>query len=206
MDFLSLLTAVPSIITAFGGGTSAPYKKQQENLAQKQAEYAAALADTNNPLYKQLYGQYKNEGAQNLSKGIAEVQAQNRLATKMGRTPLLSNERGGEALFRQLMSGYQGLGTIADQQTRSALTNAAGATGSALGGYNAISPFTQNANASQLTGYQGIYDLLKGNKVTSPTVQNTQGSFSDQLMKMLEEQKQKQAGSFVQQPQVWTTS
>ena len=35
-DFLSLLTAIPSLMQDFGGGTSAPYLKQQQQLAQQQ--------------------------------------------------------------------------------------------------------------------------------------------------------------------------
>lgn len=198
MDFLSLLTGVPTLINAFKGGTSAPYQKQQEELARKNAEYSAALADTSNPLYKKLYGQYREQGAQNLSKGIAEAQAQNRLATKMGRTPLLSNDRGGEALFRQLMGGYQGLGTTADQQTRSALQSALSGTGSSLSGYNAISPFTQNKNYSQMVGFNTIENMLRGKN--TPLQQQPQGG-DDFYKKLAEALNQKTQG---QQPSSWS--
>ena len=147
-DFFSMLASIPSIISNFSGDTSSPYKKQQEELAAKQAEYSAALADTNNPLYKQLYGQYRQQGAANLGQGIAEAQAQNRMANKMGRTALFDSGRGGETIFRNLMQGYQNLGTQADTQTRSALQNALSGTSGAMGSYTSMTPTTFILQAS----------------------------------------------------------
>lgn len=162
MDFLSLLMSIPSLMHDFSGAETAPYQPQQEQLAANQSALAAAQTDPNNPLYKKIYGQYQDQNKQNLAQVIAESQGQNRLNSGMGRTPLFSQERGGEGLFRQLMQGYQGMGVQSDQQARQALTAAAGGTQQALGSYNAITPTTAKANAQQLSGYQGIYDLLKG--------------------------------------------
>lgn len=171
-DFLSLLTAIPSLMQDFGGGTSAPYLKQQKQLADQQAQISQALTQgPSNPLYQQMYGQYKQQGQNQLGQGIAELQAQNRLNTNMGRTPLFNQERGGEQMFRNLMQGYQSVGTQADQQTRGNLMNASQATNAGLGAYGNTSRFAQNANSEQLTGYNTIYNLLNGS-YKSPS-QNT---------------------------------
>lgn len=149
-DFLSLLTAVPSLISDFTGSTSNPNKK-------KIGQINSALSDTTNPLYQQLYGQYRQQNVTNLSKGIAEAEAQNRLANRMGRTPLFNNERSGEQSFRSLMSGYQTAGTQADQQTRQNLQQQ-------LQNLSGTSQATAQGNAQRLAGYQGIYDLLTNKK------------------------------------------
>lgn len=161
-DFLSLLTAIPSLISNFSGGTTAPYQKQQEELAGRQNQISAALTDTNNPLYQQIYGQYKQQNQNNMGQMIAEAQAQNRMNSNMGRTPLFSNERGSENIFRQMMQQYQQGGVQADQQTRAALTGAGGQTTQGIAGYNSMTPATVAANKGQNMGFQGIYDLLRG--------------------------------------------
>lgn len=157
-DFLSLITAVPGLISDWTGSTSDPYKKKKEQIT-------SALGDTTNPLYQQLYGQYRQQGAQNLGAGLAEVQRQNRLSNRMGRTPLLSSDRGGEQMFRQLMQGYQGLGTQADQQTRQNLQGQ-------LGNYTSMTPTTAKANSQKLDFFQGIQDLLKGGTVKKPQAES----------------------------------
>lgn len=162
-DFLSLIGAIPSLISDFGGGTSAPYRKQQEELAQQQMANSQALSQgPGNPLYQQLYGQYKTQGANNIGQGIAELQAQNRLNSGMGRTPLLNDERGSENIFRNIMQGYQGLGTQADAQTRDALMGGVRGTAAASQNYNDLSKFGQAGNSQELSGYNTIYNLLRG--------------------------------------------
>lgn len=163
-DILSLISSVPSLMSLFGGGTTAPYQKQQEQLAGRQNQISQALTDNNNPLYQQLYGQYKQQNQSNLAETIAEAQRQNRMNTRNGRTPLFSNERGGETAFRALTQGYQNSGAQADQQTRQALTQAGGQTLGGLQGYNSINNTTANANKGQLLGFQGIYDLIRGHQ------------------------------------------
>lgn len=173
-DFLSLIGAIPGLISDFGGGTSAPYLDQQKKLAQQQANISGAMTDTNNPLYQQLYGQYKTQGANQLASGVAEIQGQNRANAALGRVPLLNDERGSENIFRNIMQGYQGLGTQADQQTRQALSGAAFGTNAAATDYNNISKYGQAANAQQLTGYNAIYNLLRGGQ-QQPAVGSTGG-------------------------------
>lgn len=163
-DLLSLVSAIPNLMNLFSGGTTAPYRQQQEQIAGRQNQLSHALTDTNNPLYQQMYGQYKNQASNNLAQSISELQGQNRLNSGMGRTPLLSRERGGEDMFRAITQGYQNQGVQADQQARSAITQAMGGNTQALAGYNSISPYGAAGNKSQLLGYQGIYDLLRGNQ------------------------------------------
>lgn len=161
-DFLSLISQIPGLISNFSG-SSAPYLQQQKQLAGQQNQISQALLQgPNNPLYQQMYGQYREQGANQLGQGIAQLQAQNRMNTSMGRTPLLNQERGGEQLFRNLMQGYQGLGTQADQQTRQNLAGAGAATNSALAGYGNTTNYANSATSQNLAGYQGIYNLLRG--------------------------------------------
>lgn len=61
----------------------------------------------NNKKYKQFYGQFRQQGQQNIADFIAEAQRQNRKQSAMGRTPLFSPERGGEVMFREMIRGYQ---------------------------------------------------------------------------------------------------
>lgn len=162
-DFLSLLGSIPGLISDFSGSTSAPYLDQQKQLAQQQQGISQALTQgPSNPLYQQLYGQYQQQGANQLGQGVAEIQAQNRANSALGRTPLLNSERGSENIFRNIMQGYQGLGPQADQQTRQALQGAMVGTNAAATDYNNLSKFGQAANTQQLQGYSGIYNLLKG--------------------------------------------
>lgn len=201
-DFLSLLTAIPSLMQDFGGGTTAPYQKQQQQLAGQQGQISNALLQgQNNPLYQQMYGQYKQQGQNNMAQGIAQLQAQNRLNTSMGRTPLFNQERGGEQLFRNLMQGYQGAGVQADQQTRQALQGAGQAANAGLAGYNNISKFTQNANSAQLSGYNTIYNLLKGGN-QSQGQQTPNANPQNYMQQMMPQQQtgQSGAGNYSQQP------
>lgn len=174
-DLLSLLTAIPGLMNAFGGGTTAPYQKQQEELAKRNMQISQALTDTNNPLYQQLYGQYKNQNQSNMANTISQLQGQNRMNASMGRVPLFSQERGGENIFRALMEQAQNGGVQADQQTRQSLMGGLQGNAASLGGYNAITPYTTKANASQLSGYQGIYDLLNGMRQPQQNVGSTGG-------------------------------
>lgn len=162
-DFLSLIGAIPGLMSAFGGDQSAPYRKQQEQLASRQNQISQALTDNNNPLYQQIYGQYKQQNQNNMASMIAEAQGQNRMNASMGRVPLFNQERGGENIFRAMMQQGQNAGVQADQQARQALMQASQGAASGLGAYNSISPFAARAAAQkQMGGYQGIEDLLRG--------------------------------------------
>lgn len=162
-DFLSLISSIPSLISDFSGGTTAPYKQQQKQLAGQQQQISQALmGGPSNPLYQSIFGQYKQQNANNAAQTIAEAQGQNRMNSNLGRTPLFSQERGSENIFRTLMQQQQNSGVQADQQTRAALGQAGGQAFQGLYGYNAIAPSTVAANKQQNVGYQGIYDLLRG--------------------------------------------
>lgn len=164
-DLLSLISQVPSLISLFNGSTTAPYQKQQQQLAGQQQQISQALTQgPNNPLYQQLYGQYEQQNQRNLASTVSEAQAQNRMNSNLGRTPLFNQERGSENIFRTLTQGMQNSGVQADQQTRAALSQAGGQTLGGLQGYNSLTNSTANANKAQNFGYQGIYDLLRGNQ------------------------------------------
>ena len=163
-DFLSLLTAIPSLMSDFSGSTSDPYAKQKKQLADQMGQISAAQGDVNNPLYKQLYGQYQDQNRQNLAQTVAELQGQNRQAIGNGRTPLFDPSRGGEQVFRALMQGQQTGSAQSAQQTQQALS-------SRLGGFNStgnflsqITPGAAKANAQGLQGYQTISDMMRGSQ------------------------------------------
>ncbi len=158
-DYLSLISAIPSLMQAFGGSSN-PYGDQQKKLADQQAETAAALGNPSNPLYQQLYGQYRDQNRQSLAQSIAEAQAQNRMNVALGRTPLIGAERGPETLFRILMQGYQQGDNQANAQTMDALKARLSGAGYAQKSYLDATPGAAKANAQQLAGFQGIQDLL----------------------------------------------
>lgn len=162
-DFLSmLLQNLPSILGNFSGSAD-PYRQQQERLAAQQEKYAAASANPNDPMYQQLYGQFQQQNHSNLAQVIAEAQGQNRLNSKMGRTPLFSNERGGETTFRALAKGYQDSGAQSDTQTRSALQSAAGIGQQAAQQYATASPWSAIGNyQKQIAGPEGLAALFSG--------------------------------------------
>lgn len=162
-DFLSLLTAIPSLISNFSGSAN-PYKNQQQQLGQNALQASNALSQgPSNPLYQSIFGQYKQQNANTLANQIAEAQGQNRMNANMGRTPLFSNERGSENIFRTLMQQQQGAGLQADQQTRAALGQGATTALQGQAGYNTMLPQTNLATAQGLQGYKDIYNLLRGN-------------------------------------------
>lgn len=162
MDFLSLIGAIPGLIDAFGKKESSPYQKQQEQIASQQNQLSQALMQgPSNPLYQQMYGQYKQQNQSNLADVIAQAQGQNRMNSAMGRVPLFNNERGSENIFRTLAQNYQNQGVQADQQTRQGLQQAMGGNQAAQMQYQAITPTTARGNAQQLSGYQGIQNILQ---------------------------------------------
>lgn len=106
---------------------SLPFYNYSQNLGQYQKpaqQLLSAMTDTNNPQYQQIYGQQKQQGQQNLAESIAELSRQNRKLQVMGRSPLLDDERGGEATFRTLTKGYQDVQSQAAGNTQNILGNA----------------------------------------------------------------------------------
>lgn len=184
-DFLSLISAIPSLISDFSGSTSAPYLKQQQQIAGQQGQISQALTQgAGNPLYNQTYNQYKQQNANTMASQIAEAQGQNRMNANLGRTPLFSNERGSENIFRTLMQQQQNGGVQADQQARQALQQAGGANLQSMAGYNSLSNYGKAANTQQQSGFDSIQNLLRGFGVgqqpqqTQP-VQQVGGNFTN---------------------------
>lgn len=211
-DFLSLIGAIPSLISDFSGNTTAPYQKQQQQLAGQNQQISQALTQgPNNPLYQQIYGQYKQQNANNMASQIAEAQGQNRMNANMGRTPLFSNERGSENIFRTLMQQQQAGGVQADQQARSALQQAGSSGLQGIAGYNSITPSAIAANKGQNQGYQSIADMLRGFGIgqQSQTPQNNQAqpsymgnaNYASQMMPQSPQTGSMGAGNYTQQPQ-----
>lgn len=201
-DFLSLLfNQLPSIISELSG-TADPYRQQQEALAAQQAQYSRASANPDDPLYKRLYGQYQQQNNTNLAQVIAEAQRQNRGQQDMGRTPLFSQERGGENIFRALMQSQQQGAAQSDTATRAALTGAGNLGQSAAQQYEHAAPQTTAGSAQQVLGYEGIAKLLAPQGATQGTgyagVQNSgvpaagntanQGSLEEMLKKLIPQQ------------------
>jgi hypothetical protein len=181
MDFLSMIGAVPSVLANFSGSTTDPYRKQKKQVMD-------ALVNETNPLYQQLYGQYRKENLSGLSKGVSEFEGQNRLASRMGRTPMFSEGREGEALFRQLMQGYQTAGTQAGQQARSSLQQQ-------LSNLTGSTQQTAAGNASKLLGFENIANVLGGKSMTKPTANND--DLLKQLLASLTQKNTNPLGSYV---------
>lgn len=179
MSFLNLLSAIPSLITQFRGTEENPAEKyaqqmmaQQQGLAGEITNMARARTDPNNPMYQALYKEERGRGQQDLARVIAEAQAQNRMATRLGRTPLFDPARGGETQFRALMGNYGDVQSKARESAMgqldkniSALSTGYDAYGnlakSSLGMLAPYQDTRQRRNlAMELGGYQGIGDLL----------------------------------------------
>ena len=95
--------------------------KKQQQYFQPAYDATSAMGDMDNPLYQKIYGQKRQAGQQNLAESIRELSGQNRKLQMLGRSPLLDNERGGEAIFRNLMRGYQDVQNQAATDTESTL-------------------------------------------------------------------------------------
>lgn len=95
--------------------------KQQAAAYQPYNNAIAAMGDISSPQYQSIYNQQKQQGQQNLAESIAELSRQNRKLQVLGRSPLLDNERGGEAIFRNLTQGYQDNQNQAAQNTQGIL-------------------------------------------------------------------------------------
>lgn len=100
------------------------YTSKLNDFSRNSNELARASVDLDSPTYKKLYGQFRQQGQANLAESIAELQRQNRKASALGRTPLLSQERGGETIFRGLNQGYQDVQNNASNQALNQITNA----------------------------------------------------------------------------------
>lgn len=156
----TMLKLGPTLISDFNGGTSAPYLGNQKQIAQQQQNIYGELQNPQSAGYQQLYNQYKDQNTQNMAQGISELQGQNRLAANMGRTPLFSQDRGGETLFRGITQGYQNAGTQANQQTQQNLMGQLQGGNAAMGAYNSLSNYGAKSNAQQLSGFDTLAKFL----------------------------------------------
>lgn len=127
----NLLRAIPAIKTQFEGVDLGP----QQAVASRLGQLSEAMYDPNNPIYRQSYRANLAGQQQNLAQAIAELQRQNRKATATGRTALISPERGGEAIFRQIMGGQQDFQRRAQEQTLRQLGMGANTTAAAYQPY-----------------------------------------------------------------------
>lgn len=123
------------------------YAKNANQYYQPAMQTMNAMADPNSAQYQNIYSQQKQQGQQNLAEVIAEAQRQNRKAGAMGRTPLFSQERGGEDIFRNLTKGYQDTQNQAAGQTQDILGN--------LFKNQAAMGATQAANGAKLSSVKG---------------------------------------------------
>jgi hypothetical protein len=108
-----------------------PYLGYTQNLGSYNKggnKIAAAMTNMDSPLYQKMYGQFRQQGQQNMAEMIAEAQRQNRKAAAMGRNPLFSAERGGEVLFREMARNNQDTQNQAMMNTFNQLGNAYNAT------------------------------------------------------------------------------
>lgn len=87
-------------------------------------QLASSMTNLNNPMYQQLYGQFKQQGMSNLAQQLQMMEGRNRTLGALGRVPLFSPERNGEESFRQMMMGAQDVGNQASQQALGQIGNA----------------------------------------------------------------------------------
>ncbi len=117
----SLLQFIPGFLQLMHGMNNSGQKQTAAQLR----NVNNAMVNPNNPLYQQMYGQYQQQGKTQLGENISQMEGQNRMLSGMGRTPLFSPGREGEAAFRAQAALGPQIGVQAGQQTQAALANAA---------------------------------------------------------------------------------
>lgn len=192
LDFLAtLLKSAPTLQSLFSGENSAPYLKEQRANAERQNQLTDALTNTQNPIFQNLYGQFEQQGNQDVARVLAEAQGQNRASASLGRVPLLSQERGGEQLFRALMEGKQKSSNSASEMARGNIQAALQGGNATANAYDNLSGYGKAKNAARDAAYGGIGDLLGGNQMQIPSFETGgMSGFDDmaKLMKMLKGQ------------------
>lgn len=182
----SLLQMIPIFMQLTKGMNNSTQKNTAANLA----NVNNAMTNPNNPLYQQMYGQYKQQGQQQLGENISQMEGQNRMLSNMGRTPLFDPQRQGEAAFRAQAAAGPQIGIQAGQQTQQALMNAArGLTGA--GNVNGVNNQLMNsqygsaqggaANQSMM-GLNALANILKSpQQQQRPMQQPQQSNMAQQL-------------------------
>lgn len=125
----SLMQFIPGFMNLMKGMNNTG----QKNTAAQMQNVTNAMGNTNNPLYQQLYGGFKQQGQQQLGENITQMEGQNRNLAGMGRTPLFDPSRQGEMAFRAQAAAGPQMGMMAQQETQGALGNMAKALGGAGG-------------------------------------------------------------------------
>lgn len=148
----------------FGAGAQTLFNgtnigNQQQQVADinnlSQAEY-----DPNNPLYKQIYGEERQQGQFDLADSINEAQKQNRKAQLLGRTPLFDPERGGETQFQALTQGYANNQEAARTRARQIIGAGVTSRQQALQSQNQLALLQQGNSRDQLAGMGSIANAL----------------------------------------------
>ena len=157
--FTSLVDALPGILAGYEGIKGRDTKGQKRATGQMEAIQAAQL-DPSNPLYQRLYNQERADMGYDLASTIAEVQRQNRKAVSMGRNPLLSSDRGGEAIFRALMSQQEAGGSQARANVLNRLSAAQSGAGQLYNAQGGLSDVDYQNRADRVVGVQSLADIL----------------------------------------------
>jgi len=153
----SLAESIPSLMYNFKGINT----KNGAGILDKLNQVNNARMDINDPMYQQIYGQQKQQGQQNLAESIQEMVNQNRRLSALGRTPLFSQERGGETLFRGLNKGYLDVQNQAAGNTQNILGSAAQGLQGAYGAANTQAMLENQNNYQKAKGQTGVVGILK---------------------------------------------
>jgi hypothetical protein len=161
----SLVQAIPAILTGFEGRNN----KKQKAVTNQATSAAQASIDPNSAQFQNLYNTNRASSQQDLASTIAEISRQNRKAVTMGRSPLLSQERGGETIFRGLMGAQAGLGDQARRLTFDQLTGGVSnlSRASQLQGESADQDWQNKLR--QVGAFGSIGDAMRGMGIGGPT-------------------------------------
>lgn len=180
LDLLPLLfKTAPAVKYGMQGVNYGP----QKDILQQMQRLASAQTDMSNPLFQNIYQQNRQAGQQNLAESVAEIQRQNRMAQSMGRNPLLSAERGGEDIFRNLTKGYQDVQNTARDSTFEQLGRGSAALAPIYQGYGQMAQGQAMNNGMKIGAYGSIGEALQGlfglnKQKPQPTSQNTVNSYN----------------------------
>lgn len=134
--------------------------KPMQDIATQISQLGRAQYDTNDPLYQRTYETERGQGMMDLASAISEMSRQNRMATRLGRTPLFSPERGGEMQFRALTKGYQDVQSQARARAREILGVGQQAAGRTFGAYGTLTAAQDQNKKKKVAGISNIADML----------------------------------------------
>lgn len=154
----ALIQAIPAMQAGFKGKNT---KSQKRTLGQMQ-QLADAQINMDNPLYQRLYGQNRDAMQADMAATVAEIGRQNRKLMSMGRNPLLSSERGGEQVFRNLMLGSQDVGERARMNTLNQLGSGANMMANLYSTQGNLAGEDYNNRLRRVGAYYTLGDALGG--------------------------------------------